>query len=557
MSAETADPNEYPAEILLKDLQATHTAYDLAKIEKYEALYEGGKKFHDLIDQFLVKLQMEEAAPEAKNQPGYNPKSEGSGVTQSPKLQGAGGFHGKQYTARKKRAWYCPVVAGIIDFMAAAVSQNPPNIVTSKPADPKASLVDKVKNVILRLVGRKDEAVDETSYWHTLNRDADGLGTDLPALGWQALIEGMVQKRSYLYVIFPEVTADNLADQEAKGGLDAKIGRLTARDVNDWQTDKRGALTMVRTYSCEHVRSNPWVQPDSKRHTWVYFTAQAVYQYVLVHKNDEEPNPESQMVTRVTANPHDLGRLPVVPVRNDIWPMERLYDSAVALFNRETAATWSLDRLAYAMMVLYTEKDLGEVVTDQALLLNPGSDKAEILAPPAHIFAAQQADIERWKESLFLAIQAMVLLAAAKDEQGRQSGVAKQRDFGSLSTLLAAFASPLKDALEEVVEMIQEFRDDDDVALAIQGLDNFDVQSLELKLKNTASLLNLPMPDAARNWAILDAALAACANAPSEVREQIVNEVMAGKIQDAHKVDQADTRQANTQKVKPVEKAVA
>ncbi len=293
-----------------------------------------------------------------------------------------------------------------------------------------------------------------------------------------------------------------------------------------WSVNSRGALTMIRVYTCERIRSLPFAQPDSQRHTWTYFTENAIYQYSFTHKDSEPPTPE-RSVLRMTAESHELGCLPVVPVRNDLWPMERLFDSAVALFNRETAATWSLDRLAYAQLVLNTNKQISEVITDQALLLDVG-DSASILSPTQQIHDAQQKDIERLKESLFLAIQAMVLLAAAKDEQGRQSGVAKQRDFGSLTTLLAAFASPLKDALEKIVQIIQMARGDKDIALAIQGLDDFDIQSLELKLKNTASLMNLPMPKAARDWAILDTALSACANAPSEVREQIVTQMMTG-----------------------------
>lgn len=554
MSAESnSEPNEFPESILLKDLQAVHSEYKAEKIADYEALYEGGEKFDLRKERFLVKLQMEE--PQTKNPQGLNPKAEGNIHTDAPKLQNAGEA-GAHYKSRKKRAWYKPVVSGLLDFMCAAVMQNPPCVAVSQPEKKATGLADRVKAAWLRLIGSKDAEDPSSAYWHDLNRDVDGLGTDFAANAWQALIESMVQKRSYFVVEFPKVDADNLAEQKDEGAFDCTVVRLGAKDVDDWQTDAKGALTMVRVHTEEAVRSSPFAQPDRKKHTWTFFTKAAVYQYVLEYDAKEEPNPESTQVSRTVADSHDLGRLPVVPIRSNLWPMDRLADAVIELFNRETATAHYLDKIAYAMLVLYTEKDLGQVVTDQALVLNP-TDKAEIVAAKAEVYTALKADIERLYECLFLLIQAMVLLAASKDDQGRQSGVSKQRDFGSLSTLLAAFASPLKDALEEVVKIIKEARGDDSIVLAIQGLDNFDVQSLELKIKNTASLLNLPMPPAARNWAILDTALAACANAPSEVREQIVQDIMDGKVEDAAKVAAPETRAPNTQQVKPVEKKVA
>lgn len=545
MAEENKFAPEFPEAIPLCDLEKNHSEYNAAKLNEYDALYEGGDKFKELIDTFLIRLQMEEqeAWPVRRNPLGVEARSTEHGQ-QEHNLEIAE----LQYKSRKKRAWYAPLVPGVIDFMVAAVCQNQPSIVATS-----GQSSDKNLNLFARALEwiRGQQAQSEVKYWNDINRNADGMGMDLGALGTRAIRAAMLHKRAYLGIRFPK-GADvfaNFGQAEAAGMLNATITLLHARNVNDWKEDAYGKLEWVRTCYSEKRRPLPWQQPSIIVKTWTFITAQASYVYEYAKK---EGDPVDVPVRRLRFERHGLGELPVIPINSPVWVMERLRDIAVALFNRQVALEWHLDKTAYAMLTLFTDKQIDQVVTDLALVLNKG-DAAQVTSPPAQTADALQKDIDRLKEEMFLAVQAMVLMAAAKDEQGRQSGVAKQRDFGSLSTLLSAFAAPLRDALEQAIRIIKKVRKEESLPVSVQGLDKFDVQSLELKLKNAASALNLDLPKTARKWIKMDTALAACADAPPEVREGIVTEII-NEPDDGSMgaLDNSDIRQSNTQIVKPV-----
>lgn len=569
-------PLEFPSSIPLKDLLAQHSEYNpidpntkIGLLQKHEDLYEGGRKFRQHIKNYLVKRSFETSGGQASNNPNVNPKAEN--IQQNNKLAGGGGGSGEGcYDQRVKRAWYTPLVAGIIDFMVSAVFQNPPAIVAAAPAaDGKRSLFDSLKSKLTSWIFGVASPSTESAYWHQLNRNADGKGRDLAALLRAGLLEVMLHKRAYLMPTFPESDAATVQQQREQGGLDAKICLLRAADVDDWQYDDDGNLVWIRVHRCELRRSTSYGQPDTELHRWTYITAAAVYRYQIEWKTGDQPKDET-LVPCIALRFHDTGRLPVVPIRipEGLWVMDRLSDTALSLFNRQSAATWTLDQMAFCLLVVASRKQMSDIIARDitGLHLDP-TETATFTAPPAAIFDAQQKDIDRLKEDLFLAIQAMVLVAAAKDEQGRQSGVAKQRDFGTLTTLLEAFAGPVRDAIEEVVEMIRQERGDEGLVLAVQGLDKFDVQSLELKLKNAASFLAIQdIPEAAKTWTILDTSLAMTSNAPAEVREAVVQELMQ-RTKDAEtkksegennsedsgessSEEPVETRQPNTQQVK-------
>lgn len=515
---------EFPEAIAFGDLEKTHPEYNptcpltnIGMLDKHDHLYRGGREFRKNIEHYLVKRQIEQGGGTQKmaNKPGINPKSEGSivaGTAAAVQSAGTGQGGAKQWEARKKRAWYTPFVSFIIDFIVAAVNQNQPSV-----ANP--------------LLEKSDESKME--YWRRFNENADGHGTDLAALSRAAIQEILVHKRAYFYVSFPKVEASSLGDQEAAGGLDGRVSMWGARFVDDWEYDSDGKLIWVRTHSIKKVRPTPTAQPTDELHCWTYITANGKYEYEVQFSPEKKPE-ENDLITRTEVSFHDVGVLPVVPVKisDSFWVMDRLADTVLALFNRESAATWTLDQMAFAILVATTSKPVGTIAADDicGVQLDVG-EGLKFEAPDSAIFTAQQADIERLKATLFSVIH-MMALQAEKDKGGNPaSGEAKELDMGGMSTLLGAFAAPLRDAIETVVDIIQAMREESDMSLAVQGLDKFDVQSLEKKIKNAQEFLKLGemIPESARKWAALDVALAMTANAPAKVRGAVEQEIMEKK----------------------------
>jgi hypothetical protein len=526
----------FPAAIPLADLRRTHPEYSLAKIQKHNDLYRGGDGFRKRIANYLVKRQVEEIG--ATDQAWRNRETTAnSGGPESDVLAQAVNAGAKMWDARKRRAWYKPVVAGMIDFLAAAIFQAEPSVVAAEAKENAAAptLAERLLASIENAFGGYDG--NTSSYWHALNRDADGAGQDLAAIMRDAGMEVMLHRRAYLAVRFPRVLADpaaaTLQQQIAAGEYAAQLYLLRAADVDDWACDERGELLWLRIHRKDSVRSFPWKEPDTERHIWTYVTSEALYEYRAEFPRDKPP-PDKDLIALTGGQPqlHNLGAIPIIPVTipEGLWIMERLAETVIELFNRQASLAWHLDQMAFAMLVIASDRNFSQLLVPDLSGLHLGKgESAQIVGPDAQMAGALERDIERLKQELFLELQAMVLIAAARDEQGRQSGVAKQRDFGSLSTLLGALASPLRDALERAVSVILKVRRgaglDLKTIVAVQGMDKYDVLHLQEKLKNAVAFLAIPgVPDAARRWVLLDSALAMTANAPAEIREQVVTE---------------------------------
>lgn len=538
----------FPSQIMLKDLRATHPEYDTDLMTMYSDLYRGGRDFKKNIEKYLDKRADEdETAAEQQARRRFadiNPLSKGDAVNWQNELMNGGNAGAACAKAKRAakiaRARYVPLVAGIIDFMLAAIMQNPPAIVASdgKEVEPDG-LIDRIKNFFIGMLVAGDITVDDaTSYWHRLNTNADGNGASLANVVRAALLEIFLNKRAYFSVRWPDRTAPQgslFGDQKTAGDLDASICLLGAADVDDWECDEYGNLIYVRTHWTKAVRSSPEKQPDSTYECWTYLTADASYTYKITYQNNQK-QPLETMIEGTTTT-YSTG-FPVIPIRvNDgLWFMERMADPQLALFNRQVSLDWFLDSGAYQILVAKTREALDSIVdsTLGAVRINPEPGAGlEFACPNTNIADALQKNVGMKQEDLFAAFQAMVLVAAAKDQNDRQSGIAKQRDFGALATLMASFAGPLKEALAQAVGQIKVGRKETNLILAVQGLDKFDVQSLELKIANANGIMAMPnIAKTAKRWVSLDTSLAACANAPSPVKEAIVSETLNLDMED-------------------------
>lgn len=521
---------EYPKEIMLADLEATHAEYNclcpltnIGLLEKHDDLHHGGYRFRKNVDHYLVKRAIEGGSNTGKlaNQPGVNPKSEGNVLASTATaLQGSGkGNAGAtQWAARKRRSYYTPPASGIIDFMVSAILQNIPKIV--------AGLVENATD-------------DVMNYWNDFNENADGKGADLASIARNAMLEVMLHKRAYFAVRFPKSSATNVGEQESKGELDGRMCLWDARFVDDWELDEDGNHVMLRTHSKQNTRSEKWKQPDTERHCWRYITKLAIYEYEITYLKDKKPDPEKTPVALKSTTRNTTGLMPVVPIviNDGLWVMDRLADTILAIFNRQSGTNWSLDQMSFAILVIKSGKSIGDLTCDDivALLVEQGDD-VKFEAPNPAIITALIADIERLKTELLSCIR-MMIMEAMKDKGGNPaSGSAKEIDIAGMSTLLEAFGAPLKDAIEAIVKIIQTIRGEIDAdgnnnfPLMVHGLDKYDVQSVEKKIEIVAAYMGLPgLPESAKKWAITDTSLAMTANAPAEVRKSVIEEMKAMK----------------------------
>ena len=210
-----------PEKLSLKALKTPHPEYSADRIERHGDLYEGGERFRKNIDKYLDKRQIEEGA-DSSRVTGFADREDPQ-QAKAAALQFHGGVAGMgqtQWDARKKVSRYTNYVGGLIDWLVSYTFYAEPSLVVT---------------------GGNEK---QNAYWHGLNADADGCGTDLSALGRELLRDMMVQRRPFLGLYLPvEVQAANLGEQEKLGGTDLKLNILPTECADDWEAAGDGAPT--------------------------------------------------------------------------------------------------------------------------------------------------------------------------------------------------------------------------------------------------------------------------------------------------------------------------
>lgn len=530
--------SEFPAAIRYEDLKRTHALYNpickrtgVPVLTKHRDLYAGGAEFYERIDNYLVPRSFEETRQSFQAKPdGVDVQGQFKAPQPIPTAPPRPGARSAQYEKRKRRSAYAPIGAGMVDFMKAAIFQEEPSLLVD----------DKQKG-----------DTDTETYWNRLNVDCDGHGNTLDSMLQEVLQGVFLDFRSYMCLIDPvqpKMEGDNLAAQKARKALDTKISYLCAREVGDWAYDAQGNLAWIRIDRCQFTRSVAWGKVDTEEHTWTYLTDKAIFEYYAKWKiggtrgADGEPNDVTEIAITAETNGGKLhGKtyfgqpaLPVIqiPVQSGLFLMDRLADIILAVFNRQSACTWSLDQMAFAILCIVsgmTKDQIGDMQFPDmsGIKLDLGSTAA-FIAPDVAIHAAQVTDIDRLVAELSLVIQAMVLVAAAKDDQGRKSGISKKLDFSALTTLLAAYAAPVRKALERAVQIIKEHRDEAELPVAIEGLggpggNNFGTSTTESLLTMATAALpvkGIPLP--AKKWTARQVGLKMTEDAPEDVRKDVI-----------------------------------
>ena len=414
--------------IPVKQLLVVNSNYRAEEMQMFCDLYKGGRGFEANKGKYLRWRQIERS----------NTKG-GQAVRQ----------------ARLDCAAYTPHVSGIIQWLCSSIMQAAPTVLASGP-----------------------EA--KTQYYHALNSSEPGRPS-LEEVSRDVLIDLKLYGKAYLHVKWPENDAQefrDLAEQRLAGALDAEIEHVPTRHIDDWGEDDDGCLEWVRVHLVDQTRSDMLQSPDQERHRWIYYTSATIDTYTAYRKIKDGVvgNWDVKAMAEGTSEPNGLGQLPIIRVKapHGIHVMERLADTALSLYNREASLQYALDTSAYSQPYICTKKPITNVLlAETAVWMLDPQDSAGFVSPNPGHFSALNDSCKDMREQLFAAVQAMILTSSSQTQNPRQSGKAKAMDFGSIHILLSGFASALREALEQAIELIADARGDEDVAVSIDGLDQF------------------------------------------------------------------------------------
>src|SRR6185312_6560802 len=357
--------------IPIKQLEQTNALYDpivgegpagpLRALETYADFYRGGRSFELNKNRYLRSRPIETV-----------------------------GVNNNYRKNRLAAAYYTPHAGGIGANLCGTALQFPPTF--------QVRIGD----------GEKPDA--RADYYHGLNVNLDGRGNNPRSVTWTLLESIIKHRRAYIVVNFPN-------DADGTPSEDATFSPLSAKEVDDWQTDENGRYDWVRTHCVDLVRSTQFGPQDTERHTWTFYTDTATTEYIAERPIGATSFPSDAgepVATGQPPVPHGLGEVPVYPidVEDDFWVMDRLYSTANAYFNREASRSFAIDSGALSLPVVKTDKDVSSIAMAQGFCIKLGvGDDFKYASPDAGIYGAVKDDCEYLLNNLYSALNQMALTA--------------------------------------------------------------------------------------------------------------------------------------------------
>ena len=418
----------------MKNIDREHPDYvaRTAMWKKYRDLYAGGEQLRECAAEYLVRR-------------GKEPND--------------------VYAERLSRVFYENYVGSIIDWYAATLMRREP----------------------LLLLEGSNEAGKQ--FYNVLTEDCDLKGTSLYEFIRQQFVRALVCGESYTAVEFPRVAAvpQSRAEEDALGRSRAYLVDYWPDEVINWCYDNEGSLewAVIRTQSLrlEKVTDEGW-----KRTTrWLYYDREN-FQIFEREKEDGE-------IRQVDEGRHGLASLGRVPLfrmhlSEGLWLMNKAALLQLEHFNKSNALAWALTMGLFAMPVVYSDREWKQIVGEAYYLQLGKEDRFGWTEPEGHVFQIAADNLERLKDEIYRVSYLMMQAGGTQASHLGQSGISKQRDFSITQEVLRAYGDTVKDTLKRVLRAIAAARQDD-LAVEVSGLDEFDIGDFSNELDDAKKLLEL------------------------------------------------------------------
>src|SRR5579862_2575815 len=368
------------------------------------------------------------------------------------------------YAERLSRVFYENYIGSIIDWYAATLMRR------------EAAL----------LFDGNDEAAKE--FYDQFADDCDLKGTSIAEFFRQRMVQALVQGRSYIVIDFPRspVSVSTRAEEDAVGRSRAYLVDYSPEEFINWSYDDRGGLewAVIRTTS---LRKSKVTDHDWSRETrWIYYDRRN-YQ-VFERIKDKE-------VRMVDEGLHGLAgqnRVPIFPlqVTEGLWLMNKAALLQLEHFNKSNALSWALTMGLFASPVVYSDREWNQIVGESYFIqLGPG-DRFGWTEPEGKVYQIAADNLIRLKDEIYRVCYLIAHAGGPELPGTPQSGISKQRDFGITQEVLRAYGDSVKDTMKQVLRAIAAARQDN-IAIDVSGLDEFDIGDFSNELDDAGKLLNL------------------------------------------------------------------
>lgn len=368
------------------------------------------------------------------------------------------------YQERLARVFYENYLGSIIDWYAATLVRRQPEIEfqgTNQPA---------------------------REFFAAFVEDCDLRGNTLTQFYKQQFTEALICEKSYIAVDFPKAEGRALtrADEDALGQSRAYLMPYTADELINWSYDNRNQLewVVVRTSLLKQdgVKAFGW------RHEtrWIYYDRR---RYEIYERRGDEQN----AVELIEQGPHafaGIGQVPVFELRVSpgLWLTNKIGLLQLEHFNKSNALGWALTMGLFAMPVIYSDREFNQVAGESYYLQLGAEDRFGWTEPAGNVFKIAADNLERLKDEIY---RVAYMMQQAGDGSGsNQSGLSRQWDFSVTQEILRAYGDIVKSSMSNVLKAIAAARQDD-LAIGVTGMDEFDITDFSTDVNDAKSLLAL------------------------------------------------------------------
>lgn len=371
------------------------------------------------------------------------------------------------YQERLSKVFYENYIGSIIDWYTATLFRREP---------------------VLTFEGNNDAG---KQFFNNFSEDCDQKGTALSDFFRRQMTEALVSGASYILVDFPRVNRPvaNRAEEDAVGASRAYLVDYRPENVINWSLDERGNLAWVvlRTTSLQQESLAGGYVKETR---WMYYDKREFRVFRRVETGQEKPE-----IELIDQGRHSLWKQERVPlfelkVSDGLWLMNKAGLLQLEHFSKANALSWALTVGLFAMPVVYSDREWKQVVGESYYIQLGANDKFGWTEPEGKVYQIAADNLVRLKDEIYRVCYLLTQAGGTQSSFTAQSAMSKQRDYSITQEVLRAYGDAVKDVIKRVLRSIEEAREDD-LAIDVSGVDEFDIGDFTTELEDATKLLGL------------------------------------------------------------------
>jgi hypothetical protein len=191
--------------------------------------------------------------------------------------------------------------------------------------------------------------------------------------------------------------------------------------------------------------------------------------------------------------------------------------------NKSNALSWALTMGLFATPVVYSEREWSQVLGESYYIQLGKDDRFGWTEPEGKVFGIAAENLVRLKDEIYRVCY--LLSQAGAPDGARMSGLSKARDSTVTQEVLRAYGDMVKETMQQVLRAIADARQDE-IAIDVSGMDDFDIGDFGSELDDAKKLLELGIgSDTLKRQVFKKLAFKYLSDVRQEIKTQVAEEI--------------------------------